>query len=198
MLTLRDYQLDAVDAVDPDDTRALLVSGCGTGKTLMALHAVAKLLADAPATVLLTFPTLGLLEQTYQVWRAEAPMPFSALAVCSQQISDAEDIADDELSVPHTTSAEQLAHWLTETSGVRVVFATYQSAAVLTAAHTSFGAPAWTVMVCDFSSRGNSVRHVRQPAQMRLCRTPGRYCSRHTARVTEQRPGEGAGGLGNT
>lgn len=153
MLTLRDYQLDAVDAVDPDDTRALLVSGCGTGKTLMALHAVAKLLADAPATVLLTFPTLGLLEQTYQVWRAEAPMPFSALAVCSQQISDAEDIADDELSVPHTTSAEQLAHWLTETSGVRVVFATYQSAAVLTAAHTSFGAPAWTVMVCDEAHR---------------------------------------------
>ena len=97
MLTLRDYQLDAVDAVDPDDTRALLVSGCGTGKTLMALHAVAKLLADAPATVLLTFPTLGLLEQTYQVWRAEAPMPFSALAVCSQQISDAEDIADDDV-----------------------------------------------------------------------------------------------------
>lgn len=153
MLTLRDYQLDAVDAVDPDDTRALLVSGCGTGKTLMALHAVAKLLADAPATVLLTFPTLGLLEQTYQVWRAEAPMPFSALAVCSQQISDAEDIADDELSVPHTTSAEQLAHWLTETPGVRVVFATYQSAAVLAAAHTSFGAPASTVMVCDEAHR---------------------------------------------
>lgn len=52
---------------------------------------------------------------------------------------------------------------------------------------------AWDLVVFDFSSRGNSVRHVRQPAQMRLCRTPGRYCSRHTARVTEQRPGEGGG-----
>jgi type I restriction enzyme R subunit len=49
------------------------------------------------------------------------------------------------------------------------------------------------LVIVDFSSRGNSVRHVRQPAQMRLCRTPGRYCSRHTARVTEQRPGEGGG-----
>lgn len=51
----------------------------------------------------------------------------------------------------------------------------------------------WDIVIVDFSSRGNSVRHVRQPAQMRLCRTPGRYCSRHTARVTEQRPGEGGG-----
>lgn len=131
MLTLRDYQRAAVDAVTPDEHRALLVSGCGTGKTLMAVHAVAKLLAGAPGTVLLTFPTLGLLEQTYQVWRGEAPMPFSALAVCSQQISDPEDIADDELPIPSTTSAEQLAHWLADTAGVRVVFATYQSAAVL-------------------------------------------------------------------
>lgn len=44
MLTLRDYQRAAVDAVTPDEHRALLVSGCGTGKTLMAVHAVAKLL----------------------------------------------------------------------------------------------------------------------------------------------------------
>ena len=153
MLTLRDYQRAAVDAVTPDEHRALLVSGCGTGKTLMAVHAVAKLLAGAPGTVLLTFPTLGLLEQTYQVWRGEAPMPFSALAVCSQQISDPEDIADDELSIPSTTSAEQLAHWLADTAGVRVVFATYQSAAVLVEAHRAFGAPAWTVMVCDEAHR---------------------------------------------
>lgn len=52
---------------------------------------------------------------------------------------------------------------------------------------------AFDILVVDFSSRGNSVRHVRQPAQMRLCRTPGRYCSRHTARVNEQRPVEGGG-----
>lgn len=51
----------------------------------------------------------------------------------------------------------------------------------------------WDLIIVDFSSRGNSVRHVRQPAQMRLCRTPGRYCSRHTARVNEQRPVKGGG-----
>lgn len=153
MLKLRDYQIAAVEAVTPDDARALLVSGCGTGKTLMAVHAVAKLLAGGPGSVLLTFPTLGLLEQTYQVWRAEAPVEFSALAVCSQQIPDAEDIDSDELSMASTTSAEQLAHWLTETPGVRVVFATYQSAAVITAAHSTFGAPDWSVMVCDEAHR---------------------------------------------
>jgi len=31
MLTLRDYQRAAVDAVTPDEHRALLVSGCGRG-----------------------------------------------------------------------------------------------------------------------------------------------------------------------
>lgn len=136
------------------DARAQVVAGCGTGKTLMAVHSVAKLLAGQPGSVVLTFPTLGLLEQTYQVWRAEAPFPFSALAVCSQHIVDTEDIVSKELSVESTTSAENLAQWLAATSGgVRVVFATYQSVSVLTAAHAIFGAAPFTVMVCDEAHR---------------------------------------------
>nr|WP_083866403.1 DEAD/DEAH box helicase [Mycobacterium liflandii] len=134
-------------------TRAQVISGCGTGKTLMAIHGVAKLLADAPGSVVLTFPTLGLLEQTYQVWRAEAPFKFSALAVCSQHIANTEDIHSDELSVHSTTCAEQLAQWLVTTAGVRVVFTTYQSAGVLVAAHAKFRTGPFTVMVCDEAHR---------------------------------------------
>lgn len=153
MLTLRDYQAAAVAAVDRLDARAQVVAGCGTGKTLMAVHSVAKLLAGEPGSVVLTFPTLGLLEQTYQVWRAEAPFPFSALAVCSQHIADTEDIASEELSIESTTSADNLAQWLAATSGVRLVFATYQSVSVLTTAHLTFGAAPYTVMVCDEAHR---------------------------------------------
>lgn len=194
MFTLRDYQAAAVAAVDRLDGRAQIIAGCGTGKTLMAIHAVAKLLAGAPGTVVLTFPTLGLLEQTYQVWRTEAPFTFSALAVCSQHIVDTEDIASDELSVDNTTSAEQLAQWMsTTTTAIRVVFATYQSVGVLATAHATYGTAPFTVMVCDFSSRANAVRHVRQHGEMRLCHTPRRYCSRHPMRVTESGRVKGGG-----
>ncbi len=72
-LRLRDYQRAAVEAADPAADRALWVSGCGTGKTLMAAAATAKLLGNKPGSVLVLFPTLGLLEQTYRVWRAQFP-----------------------------------------------------------------------------------------------------------------------------
>ncbi|MGP4058831.1 SNF2-related protein, partial [Mycobacterium sp. 4D054] len=43
----------------------------------------------------------------------------------------------------------------------------------------------WDIVIVDFSSRANAVRHVRQHGEMRLCHTPRRYCSRHPMRVTE-------------
>lgn len=119
-LRLRDYQRAAVEAADPATDRALWVSGCGTGKTLMAAAATAKLLGNKPGSVLVLFPTLGLLEQTYRVWRAQFPHRFEALAVCSEKIGneiDEEDIGSDELTVPSTTSPEQLAQWLVDTPG---------------------------------------------------------------------------------
>jgi superfamily II DNA or RNA helicase len=155
-LELRDYQRAAVAAADPAIERAVWVSGCGTGKTLMASAATAKLLAGSSGSALVLFPTLGLLEQTYRAWRAQFPYPFAALAVCSDKIGggvDDEDIGSDELSVPSTTSPESLAQWLTDTSNTRIVFATYQSLGVITAAHKQFGARGWSVAVCDEAHR---------------------------------------------
>ena len=155
-LELRDYQRAAVAAADPADERAIWVSGCGTGKTLMASAATAKLLAGRPGSALVLFPTLGLLEQTYRAWRAQFPYPFAALAVCSDKIGgglDDEDIGGDELSVPSTTSPETLAQWLADTVDTRIVFATYQSLGVITAAHKRFGAGVWSVVVCDEAHR---------------------------------------------
>jgi superfamily II DNA or RNA helicase len=131
----------------------LLISACGTGKTLMAAHGTAKLLAGKQGSVLVLFPTLGLLEQTYRVWSAEAPFSFEALAVCSQPVAGTEDIAVAELPVENTTAPQRLAQWLTQTPGVRVVFATYQSVAVITAAHAEQGLSPWAVVVCDEAHR---------------------------------------------
>ncbi len=191
-LRLRPYQRDAVTAIDVDEERALLVAACGTGKTLMAAHAAAKLLPDGPAAVLVVFPTLGLLEQTYCTWRREAPFVFDALAVCSAHLRDTEDIRSGELSIASTTSPHKLIEWRHEVSGVGVVFCTYQSLPVIAAAHAE-GMAAWEVTVFDFSSRANAVRHVRQHGEMRLCHTPRRYCSRHPMRVTESGRVKGGG-----
>lgn len=51
----------------------------------------------------------------------------------------------------------------------------------------------WDLVVFDFSSRANAVRHVRQHGEMRLCHTPRRYCSRHPMRVTESGRVKGGG-----
>lgn len=151
-LRLRPYQRDAVTAIDVDEERALVVAACGTGKTLMAAHAAAKLLPDGPAAVLVVFPTLGLLEQTYRTWRREAPFVFDALAVCSAHLRDTEDIRSGELSIASTTSPHKLIEWRHEVSGVGVVFCTYQSLPVIAAAHAE-GMAAWEVTVFDEAHR---------------------------------------------
>lgn len=152
-LKLRAYQQAAVDVIDSTQQRALIVAACGTGKTLMAVHAVAKLLDGQPGTVLVTFPTLGLLEQTYRNWQSEAPFPFSAIAVCSAHLRDTEDIRSDELSIASTTSPQRLAEWHAGAAGTGVVFCTYQSLPVITAAHTQYQLPPWSVAVFDEAHR---------------------------------------------
>ena len=153
-MDLRDYQVAAVDAVDPVLQRGQMIAACGVGKTLMGLHSALKLLdGNATGTVLLLFPTLGLLEQTYQVWRDESPREFAAMAVCSTSIADDEDIASSDLSARSTTSAAELGCWLADTPGLRVVFATYQSAAVIADAHKHYGAQPYSVIIADEAHR---------------------------------------------
>lgn len=148
-LVLRDYQQAAVDAVTPTDPRALIAACCGSGKTLIAVRAAAKLLDGNPGAALVLLPTLGLLDQTYRVWKQEAPLPFSALAVCSINLVDPEDISADELSIESTTEPDRLGQWLTETPGTRVVFATYQSMPVIAEMHRNQPGQRWTVIVAD-------------------------------------------------
>ena len=61
---LRDYQRAAVDTVDPALPRGQIIAACGVGKTLIALASAVKLLDGRPGSVLVLFPTLGLMEQT--------------------------------------------------------------------------------------------------------------------------------------
>ncbi|MFJ6074018.1 Helicase associated domain protein [Streptomyces sp. NPDC093065] len=108
----------ARSSVPAEGARGTLVSATGSGKTITA--AASALECFPGGRILVTVPTLDLLAQTAQAWRAvghRAPM----VAVCSLE----NDPVLGSLGVRTTTNAIQLALWAG--SGPVVVFATYAS-----------------------------------------------------------------------
>jgi len=130
LIPLRKHQLDqkvavrrwvgfpARSTVPPQGARGTIVSATGSGKTIMA--AASALECFPGGRILVTVPTLDLLAQTAQAWRAvghRAPM----VAVCSLE----NDAVLGSLGVRTTTNPIQLALWAG--TGPVVVLATYAS-----------------------------------------------------------------------
>ncbi|MFE6852359.1 Helicase associated domain protein [Streptomyces sp. NPDC057674] len=130
MISLREHQVTqktsirewvrffARSSVPGQGARGTLVSATGSGKTITA--AACALESFAGGRILVTVPTLDLLAQTAQAWRAvghRAPM----VAVCSLE----NDPVLSTLGVRTTTNPIQLALWAS--AGPVVVFATYAS-----------------------------------------------------------------------
>lgn len=108
----------ARSSVPPQGARGTIVSATGSGKTITAAACALESFADG--RILVTVPTLDLLAQTAQAWRAvghRAPM----IAVCSLE----NDAVLNELGVRTTTNPIQLALWAGH--GPVIVFATYAS-----------------------------------------------------------------------
>lgn len=108
----------ARSSVPPQGARGTIVSATGSGKTITAAACALESFADG--RILVMVPTLDLLAQTAQAWRAvghRAPM----VAVCSLE----NDPVLKGLGVRTTTNAIQLALWAG--SGPVVVLATYAS-----------------------------------------------------------------------
>ncbi|MEV0020540.1 DEAD/DEAH box helicase [Streptomyces tendae] len=108
----------ARSSVPAEGARGTLVSATGSGKTITA--AASALECFPSGRILVTVPTLDLLAQTAQAWRAaghRAPM----VAVCSLE----NDPVLTSLGVRTTTNAIQLALWAG--TGPVIVFATYAS-----------------------------------------------------------------------
>ncbi|MFI8404960.1 Helicase associated domain protein [Streptomyces sp. NPDC085463] len=130
VISLREHQVDQRSAfrrwvgfparrpVPARGVRGTIVSATGSGKTIMAAACALESFADG--RILVTVPTLDLLVQTAQAWRAvghRAPM----VAVCSLE----NDAVLGSLGVRTTTNPIQLALWAGR--GPVVVFATYAS-----------------------------------------------------------------------
>jgi hypothetical protein len=100
---------------------------------------------------------LGLLSQLLREWTFAATTPFEVLCVCSDQTVGKK--GDDEaihsvadLAFPVTSSVDDVQRFLSGT-GNRVVFATYQSSAVIAQAHADGTVPAFDLAVADEAHR---------------------------------------------
>ncbi|MBA6439939.1 DEAD/DEAH box helicase [Streptomyces sp. GMR22] len=130
---LRAHQIEAVAAIvrgldippggiPVNGLRGQVHAACGTGKTIIAAASAKRLVPKGRILVLV--PTLDLLTQTVQAWRA-AGHTGPAVAVCSLQ----DDPELWNLKVRSTTNPVQLALW--HGQGPVTIFGTYASLGVL-------------------------------------------------------------------
>ena len=162
----RPHQREAITSVinhlAATGTRGKLFMACGTGKTLVGLRA-AERIAGPGGRVLVLLPSLALLSQTLQAWMADRILDVRAFAVCSDsQTGRPRRTSDDnadmdvlDLAFPATTDPVRLAEQVTPDASGRmtVVFATYQSTAVLEAAQRDHGLPAFDIAIADEAHR---------------------------------------------
>ncbi|UNB55482.1 DEAD/DEAH box helicase [Mycolicibacterium sp. YH-1] len=153
-----DYQREAIKKVVKrfeSADRGQLIMACGTGKTLTAQFIREKLAADR---TLVLVPSLSLLKQTLNVWRANSATEFASLPVCSDDTvaRDDDDVAvshTSDLGVPVTTDPVEIAAFLRQRSGPRVVFATYQSSPQIAEAFLLSRVPAFDLVIADEAHR---------------------------------------------
>ena len=152
----RKHQTEAIRDVVKGFTasdRGQLVMACGTGKTLAALFITEKLAAKR---TLVLVPSLSLLKQTLNEWRANTTVEFASMPVCSD-----ETVADDDAAVSHTsdlnvpaeTDPEKIAAFLRRKSGPLVVFSTYQSSRQIAEAFRLGRVPGFDLIIADEAHR---------------------------------------------
>ena len=133
------HQKEALDALLPAlkaEDRVSAIMACGTGKTLTALWTTEQLRASK---VLVLLPSLALLRQTLHEWLKETSLDSLAyLCVCSDPSvkddadADAISIAQSDLDFEVSTDSSTVRRFLdTPFKGTKVIFSTYQSAAVV-------------------------------------------------------------------
>ena len=152
----RKHQTEAIRDVLKGFTasdRGQLVMACGTGKTLAALFITEKLAAKR---TLVLVPSLSLLKQTLNEWRANSAVEFASMPVCSD-----DTVADDDAAVSHTsdlnvpaeTDPEKIAAFLRRKSGPLVVFSTYQSSPQIAEAFRLGRVPGFDLIIADEAHR---------------------------------------------
>lgn len=143
--------------------RGKLIMACGTGKTFTSLK-IAEQLAGAGKRVLFLVPSLALLSQSLTEWTQESAVPLHSFAVCSDADVGKKRTKDDdvvqtfthELRYPATTNPQRLAVEMSkrhDAEHMSVVFSTYHSIDVISAAQLQHGLGDFDLIVCDEAHR---------------------------------------------
>lgn len=164
---LRPYQRTAIDDVKAGfetADRGRLIMACGTGKTFTSLRLTEEYVG-AGGSVLFLVPSIALLSQALREWSNNTSVGITPLAVCSDArasrgrkvTEDTSEISVVDLALPATTDPERLARHMkqarTDGTGMRVVFATYQSIDVVSQAQKLAGLEPFDLVVCDEAHR---------------------------------------------
>jgi len=192
---LRGYQQDAVAAIERGLTtgsRGQMWAACGTGKTVVALHAARRL---CPAgLVVVACPSLPLIAQTMRVW-LNAGVVAHMLAVCGDDsVGDAATrVADLPCTV--TTDSTEISRWVKALPAGEpaLVMVTHVSADVLGDGLRQAGTAAELLVVDEahhtagWSGKHNAAIHQdeRLPARRRL------YMTATPRRLIKQRSRKG-------
>lgn len=164
----RPYQRTAIqDVLDGFAThdRGRLIMACGTGKTFTSLRLAEQMVGPA-GSVLFLVPSIALLSQALREWYNNAAEPgITAMAVCSDakaskaraKNEDTAEMSVVDLALPATTDPTKLAERMRDArrngSGMRVVFATYQSIDVVAQAQKIADLDPFDLIICDEAHR---------------------------------------------
>ncbi len=161
---LREHQREALEKVQAgfaEHDRGKLIMACGTGKTFTALK-IAEAFAGKGKRVLFLVPSLALIAQTVREWTFDTETELRSFAVCSdaqvgKRRKDNNDIAEievHELEFPATTQPGKLVEkaGADDAERMTVVFSTYQSLPVITAAQQQ-GLQQFDLIICDEAHR---------------------------------------------
>lgn len=115
--------------------RTQVIMSCGTGKTLLSMWIHEKYVNNLKESItLLFYPSLFLVNQTYNTYKDNTILKFNPLVVCSDtSIGDNEnddvfEIETNEVKYPVTTNLEDIKIYLQDKNiKDKIIFVTYQS-----------------------------------------------------------------------
>lgn len=171
---LREHQKLAVEKTHKyfeTSDRGKLIMACGTGKTFTSLK-IAENETNSQGLVLFLVPSIALLGQTLREWMSQSDKPIHPICICSDSKITQDDDGNGsvvDLALPASTDVESIRRQLyaaklaqKNNSGMIVVFSTYQSIDVISAAQKKInaqekGAFVFDLVVCDEAHRTTGV-----------------------------------------
>ena len=183
---LRAHQIEALGDAAAQNYHGRIIMACGTGKTLVGLHA-AERTADAARPVIVCVPSIALLHQTVRAWRDELGRAMLPISVCSADdtAKGRPERADWNVISRSTTSSAEIARRTAAAlkgGRIPVIFTTYHSlervAHAQTSNHGGHGpVPRASLLVADEAHRTAGVT------------TAGNAFEKGFRRIHEKRPG---------